>query len=138
MAEDEGATPAAAGETDASKDSSTQHALAERLRLSREVVGLSQQHVAAHTGIPRSAISDIERGVRRVDSLELKKLAVVYGQSIDYLLGDSGDSEDASLRLLTRAHAGMTDHDRESLVRFAQFLTQSSARDQRQDKGSGQ
>ena len=49
--------------------------LAQRLRDTREYLDLSQQFVSDQTGIPRSAISDIERGERRVDSLELKRLA---------------------------------------------------------------
>ena len=39
--------------------------LANRLREEREFANLSQQFVAQQTGIPRSAISDIERGSRR-------------------------------------------------------------------------
>ncbi|MFD1145667.1 helix-turn-helix domain-containing protein [Saccharothrix hoggarensis] len=97
--------------------------LAERLRTTRDRLGLSQQAVAASTGIPRSAISDIERGQRRVDSLELKRLAVVYGRSVEYLLGEDDEGEDqGSLRILTRAHAGMTADDRAKLVAFAEFL----------------
>ena len=52
--------------------------LARRLREAREFTNLSQQFVSEQTGIPRSAISDIERGSRRVESLELKRLAELY------------------------------------------------------------
>jgi transcriptional regulator with XRE-family HTH domain len=41
------------------------------------------------TGIARSAISDIERGVRRVESLELKRFSKVYRYPVDYFLGDA-------------------------------------------------
>lgn len=61
--------------------------LARRLREAREFVNVSQQFVAEQTGIPRTAISDIERGSRRVDSLELKRLATVYRMPVDYFLG---------------------------------------------------
>ncbi|WP_410597239.1 helix-turn-helix domain-containing protein [Amycolatopsis sp. lyj-23] len=105
-------------------DKRAQQELAERLRTSREYAGLSQQTVAHNTGIPRSAISEIERGNRRVDSIELKKLAIVYGQTLEYLLGEDAASraDDPSLKLLTRAHAGLTSGDREKLLSFAQFL----------------
>jgi transcriptional regulator with XRE-family HTH domain len=109
----------------AQADGLDQKRLAERLRTSRELVGLSQQAVTDLTGIPRSAVSDIERGERRVDSLELKRLALIYGVSIDYLLGDDPDRE--SFRPLARAHAGLTDTDREKLLAFAQFLQHSAA-----------
>src|SRR5690242_12816467 len=49
-----------------------------RLKEIREYLNFSQQYVSDRTGIPRTAISDIERGARRVDSLELKKLARLY------------------------------------------------------------
>jgi len=105
-------------------DVQAQQQLAERLRISREYAGLSQQTVAKNTGIPRSAISEIERGNRRVDSIELKKLAIVYGQSLEYLLGedDTPRESDPSFKLLSRAHAGLTNGDREKLLTFAQFL----------------
>lgn len=63
--------------------------LADRLRQARVAAGLSQQYVADATGLPRSGLSDIERGERRVDALELAALAAVYGQPIDHLLGDA-------------------------------------------------
>lgn len=63
--------------------------LAERLRQARVATGFSQQYVADATGLPRSGLSDIERGERRVDALELAALAAVYGQPIDHLLGDA-------------------------------------------------
>lgn len=61
--------------------------LADRLRQARAAAGLSQQYVADATGLPRSGLSGIERGERRVDALELATLAAVYGQPINHLLG---------------------------------------------------
>jgi len=48
---------------------------------SAEYLGLSQEYVAQQTGIPRPAISEIEAGRRKVDSLELKRLSKLYGQT---------------------------------------------------------
>jgi transcriptional regulator with XRE-family HTH domain len=63
--------------------------LGDRLRQARAAAGFSQQYVADLTGLPRSGLSDIERGERRVDALELAVLATVYGQPVDHLLGDA-------------------------------------------------
>ena len=52
--------------------------LAQRLREVREYLNYSQQYVSEQTGLPRSAISDLERGTRRVSTLELKRLAALY------------------------------------------------------------
>lgn len=65
-----------------------EHGLAERLRHAREHAGLSQQTMADATGIPRTALSDIEHGKRKVDAFELKALAGSYGVSVDHLLGN--------------------------------------------------
>src|SRR5215831_14333364 len=62
--------------------------LGERLREAREYVGLSQDEVARYLSIPRTALSHIETGQRRVDALELKKLAELYKRPVGYLTGE--------------------------------------------------
>jgi transcriptional regulator with XRE-family HTH domain len=109
--------------------------LGARLRHAREYLSLSQQDVAASTGIPRSAISDIERGQRKVDSLELRKLAKVYRRPVSSLLGDEvaeaaadagkdgvDESASDSVVALARAVQGLTEQDKAEVVRFAEFL----------------
>jgi transcriptional regulator with XRE-family HTH domain len=107
-----------------------QQRLGARLKESREYLGLSQQLVAARTGIPRSAISDIERGVRKVDSLELKKFALVYGRPVGYYLDEAEHPDPAAhtLQVLTRATAGMTEADQQKLIDYAELLTTARAR----------
>jgi len=102
--------------------------LAHKLREAREYVNLSQQFVAAQTGIPRSAISDIERGTRRVESLELKRLAELYRMPIDFFLGTDPDPEaagaveDPAVAALTRAAEGLEESSKDEVLRFALFL----------------
>jgi transcriptional regulator with XRE-family HTH domain len=98
--------------------------LGSRLREVREYLNYSQQYVADHTGIPRTAISDIERGTRKVDSLELHKLARLYHQPTGYFLDEADDpaAADHTLQALTRAMTDLNDQDREEVLRFAQFL----------------
>ncbi len=102
-------------------------ALADRLKDTREYLGLSQQFVSEQTGIPRSAISDIERGVRKVESLELKKLSRVYRYPVEYFLGSDSDADQASpddgtVQALARAAGDLTKEDQEEVLRFANFL----------------
>src|SRR5438034_11779770 len=78
-------------------DESEAAELARRLRDQRTFLNLSQQFVSEQTGIPRSAISDIERGSRRVESLELKRLAELYRMPVGYLLGDVAPGDDEEL-----------------------------------------
>lgn len=102
--------------------------LAQRLREAREFANLSQQFVAEQTKIPRSAISDIERGARRVESLELKRLAEIYRMPLSYFLGEdyhddlAGADDDPVVTALTRATSAMTEDEKAEVLRFALFL----------------
>lgn len=107
--------------------------LARRLREAREFMNLSQQFVSQQTGIPRSAISDIERGSRRVESLELKRFAELYRMPVSYLLGDVAPDEselaeaaalprNPTMEALARTAAEMGEKEREEVLRFALFL----------------
>lgn len=102
--------------------------LADRLRSTREFLNLSQQFVAEQTGISRSAVSEMERGARRVESLELKRLADLYRLPVSYFLRDeeedetAGAEEDPTLEALTRATRAMGEPEKEQVLRFALFL----------------
>lgn len=109
----------------AERDAEEWRALGGRLREVREYLGLSQQLVATQTGIPRSAVSDIERGVRKVDSLELKKLSKVYRYPTSYFLGEP-DDESGAAAALGRAVIDLTDEDRREVMRFAEYLRYSA------------
>jgi len=102
--------------------------LARKLREAREYVNLSQQFVAEQTGIPRTAISDIERGSRKVESLELKRLAELYRMPLDFFFGIDHDPEaaegveDPTVAALTRAAEGLDEESKNEVLRFALFL----------------
>ena len=61
--------------------------LARRLKEAREYLELSQDEVAGALKVPRSAISLIETGQRRVEALELQRLAEIYQRPIGYFTG---------------------------------------------------
>lgn len=97
--------------------------LRRRLREAREYLNFTQQYVAEQTGIPRTSIVDIESGKRRVDSIELKKLANLYRHPVSYFLDATDDQVDAAvLNALARATGELTDDDRREVLRFAEFL----------------
>lgn len=58
----------------------------ERLKKARLDAGLSQTQVAKKIGRPQSHISNIESGQQRVDVIELKRFAKIYGKGISYFL----------------------------------------------------
>ena len=93
------------------------------LREAREYRGFSQEEVASYLGLPRSAISLIETGARRLDVLELHKLATLYRCSIQELTGQAvSDAEPESVKMVARAAAALSPEDRSEVLRFAQFL----------------
>ncbi len=109
--------------------------LGEILRQSREYLALSQEEVAKAVGIPRAAISLIESGQRRVDTVELKRFAAILQRPVTYFTGD--EPKDVGLpsevEHLARAAANLSAKDREELARFAEFL-HSRAGEERKSK----
>ena len=62
--------------------------LGERLRTAREYVGLKQEDVARHLCIPRSALSHAEAGQRKVEALELTRMAKLYQRPLSWFTGE--------------------------------------------------
>jgi transcriptional regulator with XRE-family HTH domain len=97
--------------------------IGERLSEARRYVGLSQDYVARAIGVPRSALSDMERNRRRVAADEARALADLYGCSLEYLVSGTPESApEATLQALARVTSGLTEEDIAEVARFAQFL----------------
>lgn len=99
-------------------------ALGERLRQAREYLGFSQDQVATFLNVPRSALSLMETGQRKVEALELKKLAGLYKRPVGYFTGEEEEqtSFGADVKHLARKVSELSPDDREELGRFADFL----------------
>ena len=95
-----------------------------RLREARKYLGLKQEDVAAHLKIPRTALSGIENGQRRVEALELTQLAKLYGQQVSYFTGEDASAAalPADVAHIARQAASLSTQDREELERFAEYL----------------
>jgi transcriptional regulator with XRE-family HTH domain len=104
-----------------------QERLSQRLREAREYLGLSQEEVAERLKVPRASISAIETNKRKVSSLELMQLARIYRRSISSLLGEEEPveelrAEDETFRALFRTARGLSEQDRQEVLRYAQYL----------------
>ncbi len=73
--------------------------LARRLKAARENCGLTQKHVADAAGLTRTAVVQIEAGNRAVNSLELDRLARLYGRGIMEFMNDDAFEDDPVLAL---------------------------------------
>lgn len=106
-----------------SDESQKWRAIGERLRQAREYLELNQEEAADAISISRSALSLIENGRRKVDAVELARLAQVYGQSIEALTGVAKTFPlPENVQALARAATELSSDDRAELLRFAEFL----------------
>jgi len=102
--------------------------LGERLRMAREYMGLKRDEVTKHLSIPQGALTRIETGQRKVDALELARLAKLYRRPESWFTDEPASwftDEDAfppEVALVTRAAASLSAQDRRELAHFADFL----------------
>jgi transcriptional regulator with XRE-family HTH domain len=105
-------------------DDEERRRLGNRLREARKYLGLKQEEVATYLKIPRTALTDIENGQRRVEAIELTRLAKLYRQPIGYFTGE--DEASAGLPVdvahLARQAVDLSLQDRNELGRFAEYL----------------
>jgi Zn-dependent peptidase ImmA (M78 family)/transcriptional regulator with XRE-family HTH domain len=80
----------------------TQQELGRRIRAAREACRMTQEEAAEHLGLSRSPYVQIENGNRSVSSLELDRLAYLFGRDIRAFMGESFEEED-TLAALFRA-----------------------------------
>lgn len=98
--------------------------LGERLREARKYVGLKQEDAAAYLKIPRTALGDIESGQRRVEAIELTRLAKLYKQPVGYFTGEDAAATalPPGVAFLARQTAELSSQDREEVSRFVEYL----------------
>ncbi len=110
-------------------DEDERRRLGDRLREARKYLGLKQEEVANYLKIPRTALTDIENGQRKVEAIELTRLARLYRQSVGYFTGEDEASASlpADVAHLARRVADLSTQDREELGRFADYLRARSS-----------
>lgn len=113
----------------AADDEADRRRLGDRLREARKYLGLKQDEVATYLKIPRTALTDIESGQRRVEAIELTRLAKLYRQSVAYFTGEDEASASlpADVAHLARRVANLSTEDRAELSRFAEYLRARSS-----------
>lgn len=110
-------------------DDEERRRLGDRLREARKYLGLKQEEVASYLKIPRTALTDIENGQRKVEAIELTRLARLYRQSVAFFTGEDevAASMAPDVAHLARQAAKLSKKDRDELGRFAEFLRARSS-----------
>lgn len=94
--------------------------LAARVARAREGAGLSQARVAGELGLPRSAVSKMETGEQRIESIVLARMADLYGVLISDLLAEATVHRPAGLpaEALLRSAGEISSDDRRVINEF--------------------
>lgn len=93
-----------------------------RLRMAREMAGLSQSQVAKMLSLHRPSISEMEAGRRKVSSDELSKLSDIYDVSISWLTETEDRPEDERIKLAARELSKMKTEDFERVLDLLKAL----------------
>lgn len=87
----------------------------ERLKSLRKQAQLTQVDVAEKLGISQPAYASWERGIKKPTQENLVKIAQILNVSVDYLVGNSDNTEDEldNIELLFRMNSkGLTDEEK--------------------------
>lgn len=108
--------------------------MASRLREAREYLGMSQEEVATALELSRPAVTNIESGTRKVEAVELERLARLYGRTVEFFLRGEQPQLDAKVAFAARTLQGLSDIDLAEVARFAEFLRSAGSKGPRSKK----
>ena len=98
-----------------------------RLRSARERRKITQQTAGAAAGLQRSAISLMESGQRQVSTLELTRLAELYGRPVEWFVNPTAAAEEDHVLTLFRAEGGLPDKEMRSQADYCIRLFREGA-----------
>lgn len=101
-----------------SNESSRRAEVAKRLRIAREMAGLSQAQVAGLLGLHRPTVSEIEAGRRKVAVEELVELARLYEVDVAWLSAAEEGRQPAEVSLAARELSKLKEEDAKFLLEY--------------------
>src|SRR5207249_4235304 len=96
--------------------------LGARLQAAREHAGFTQAEIAEQLGVTRAAVSQLEAGRTRLDSLTLRRLAALYRRPIESFFDEETGEESVDERVLAKVRA-LPAKDRAVISRFLEFCS---------------
>lgn len=103
--------------TVATDDDIGRRVIGQRIRNTRNNAGITQQALADHLGIPRTAVGQIEDGSRRLGAIEAARAARFLGMDVAVLLGEDPQPGAA----LARELADLDPADRHAVISYATY-----------------
>ena len=99
-----------------------QTTLAQRLKEARQTAGLNQAEAAMRIGVSRTVLSKIENADRKIDSLELREIAKIYGVTVQHLLRDDEQASENEPKFVEALRQyGKTADNRRDIARIEEF-----------------
>ena len=95
-----------------------------RLKLAREVMGMSREQARKQMHIARATLEEIEAGKREVGRTRLNRFSELYRRPLEFFTGEPDERmpKDETLRFIVLAAAQLEDKDRDEVLKFALFL----------------
>ena len=90
-----------------------------KLRKAREYMGLTQEQVANILNLGRDAILRIEKGTRKIDAEELKKLSQLYKISMNEIMEDKEYTSNA--QAFARGFEELSEKDKKEILDLIKF-----------------
>ncbi len=115
--------------------------LGRRIHEAREYLGLSPAFVAEQLGTVPEAVTALEIGRRDAAPVELERLARLLKRPVERFMAERDESpesvRDPGDRALFRAARDLSDHDRQQILRFAEFLREAGPVPARSSEAEG-
>lgn len=99
----------------------------DQIKYYRKKNGLSQQALGDRLGVSATAVHKWERGMSQPDIVALKKMADMFGVSIDQLCDhqactDENEPEEGNIAVMTRAFRRLSAQEQEKLIAVGKAL----------------
>lgn len=95
------------------------YTLADRIKVCRNKLHLSQEYVANYMAMNRATITQIELGKRKVTAEELAKFGSLFGISADALL--HGENIEMPATIFARSFSELDEKDQDEIMSLMQF-----------------
>lgn len=102
--------------------------ISERIKNERNRMGINQAQLAKEAKITPAAVSQIEKGIRTPSLPVLQRIANVFSVSMDYLSGNTTDSELSDILQNKEIYAfyegfqALPDEDKQTILKNIDFL----------------